>query len=92
KTGDRFSASEHYTAQARFLLNLYAGAYADTASRLATLLRRPALAGTTVDRVAHARAFEASEAGGGALAASISHLHLNHGLDLGCGAGTLLPA
>ncbi|AJY39449.1 MULTISPECIES: class I SAM-dependent methyltransferase [Burkholderia] len=90
KTDRGFTISEHYTAQARFLLNLYAGAYADNASRLATLLRRPALAGSMIDLVAHARAFDASEAGGGALAAIVSQLRLNHVLDLGCGAGALL--
>lgn len=75
----------------RFLIDLYTGAYGATAEQLAKILRDPASAAASVDRVRYARAFEAIGSGArGILPDVISALDFNYTLDLGCGSGDLL--
>ena len=75
----------------RFLIELYTGAYGSTAEQLAEVLRDPATARASVDRVRYARAFESvGSAGQGILPDLIGALDFNHTLDLGCGNGDLL--
>ncbi len=91
KTRSGYSASKQYTGEARFLLDLYTGAYVGNASQLATLLRKPELAAAAVDRVAHARAFDTAAASSvGPLPAILRQLGFNHVLDLGCGSAAML--
>src|SRR5947208_2151127 len=59
KSGERFVATRNYTGAARFLLDLYVGAYGGNAAQLAKLLRDPSVAPKAVNRVRHARAFAA---------------------------------
>jgi SAM-dependent methyltransferase len=91
KTGARFVTTRDYTGEARFLLDLYAGAYGGNAAQLAKLLRDPARAPRAVDHTRHARAFDAVDAAPlGFLPELIRRLELNHVLDLGCGNGAVL--
>ncbi|SRR5713226_203958 len=91
KSGERFVATRNYSDGSRFLLDLYVGAYGGNAAQLAKLLRRPSKAPAAVDRVSHARAFEAvAGLALGALPKLIRQLEFNHLLDLGCGNGALL--
>lgn len=91
KKGTRFAATTNYSKQARFLVDLYAGAYLPNANRLQDLLRRPALAPDTVDRVRHARAFDAiGVSTPDWLAGIVRQLRFNHLLDIGCGSAALL--
>lgn len=91
KSGERYVASGDYSGASRFLLDLYVGAYGRNAERLAELLRNPSAAPSAVDRVRHARAFEAVDRSAlGLLPELIRRLGFNHLLDLGCGNGALL--
>ena len=91
KTGDRFVATAGYTAAARFLVDLYAGAFAGNAIELPRLLRDPARAPRAVDRRRHARAFAAASGStAGVLPALLQQLGLDHVLDLGCGSAAML--
>lgn len=93
KSGGRFVATRNYAGGARFLLDLYVGAYGGNAARLARLLRDPSAAPDAVDRVSHARAFAAVDGAAlGVLPDIIRQLGFNHLLDLGCGSGALLLA
>jgi SAM-dependent methyltransferase len=75
----------------RFLIDLYTGAYGSTAEQLAEILRDPAIAPASVDRVRYARAFESLvSAALGILPDVISALEFNYTLDIGCGNGDLL--
>jgi len=75
----------------RFLIDLYTGAYGSTAEQLAQILRDPAHAQASVDRVRYARAFESLDsAAQGILPDLVSALEFNYTLDLGCGNGDLL--
>jgi SAM-dependent methyltransferase len=75
----------------RFLIDLYTGAYGGTANQLAKILRDPAIAPGSVDRVRYARAFESIDsAAQGILPNVIRALEFNYMLDLGCGNGDLL--
>jgi SAM-dependent methyltransferase len=87
----RFAATADYAHGARFLLELYAGAYRPNAVRLARLLRQPSLAASVVDRRCHARAFEnAGPHALGALPQIVRQLGFDHVLDVGCGPAALL--
>jgi len=91
KLGDRFVATPRYSVSARFLLDLYAGAYGRCAAQLPRLMRNAALAPGSVDGDRFARAFDA--AGASALSAVtmiVRQLQLRNILDLGCGTATLL--
>jgi SAM-dependent methyltransferase len=91
RKGRTFAATRHYESEARFLLDLYVGAFRPNAIRLRDVLRNPRLGATVVDRARHARTFE--RAGGSAarpIAALIRALQLTHVLDIGCGSGDLL--
>jgi SAM-dependent methyltransferase len=91
KVGARFVATSNYSDHARFLLDLYAGAYGPNAVQLEKLLRRPSLAPTVVDRSRHAQAFKQVGAVGLEWVAGIvRQLHFNYVLDIGCGPATLL--
>lgn len=91
KTRKGFITSAHCSRQARFLLDLYACAYAGNASHLATLLRTPAIAAASVDRIAHLRAFEtAGPSAIGVTPAILRQLGFNYILDIGCGTAALL--
>ncbi|HEX3251106.1 MAG TPA: class I SAM-dependent methyltransferase [Pyrinomonadaceae bacterium] len=77
--------------KSRFLIDLYAGAYGSTADQLAQILRDPARAPASVDRVRYARAFASLDsAAQGILPDVIGALGFNYTLDLGCGNGDLL--
>ena len=101
RRGQRFRTTPAYAPPARFMLDLYAGAFAGNAVALRSILRRPARAGAAVDRARHARAFlqvslqvslQAS-AGAEAIPAALLHqLGVRTVLDLGCGPGALLRA
>lgn len=91
RDGERFVTTAAYSRGSRFLLDLYAGAYGPTASRLPAVLARPSLGAKSVDRAAHARAF--SQPGPAPpvwLASVVAQLEWNHVLDLGCGTATML--
>lgn len=91
KSGKRFVATGQYSRRARFLLDLYVGAYGENAAQLAKLLRDSSLASGLVDRARHARAFEsAGPSTLGLLPQLIERLGFDHVLDLGCGNGALL--
>jgi SAM-dependent methyltransferase len=91
KSGDKFVTVRGYSDKARFLLDLYAGAYGGNAAKLAELLRNPSLAPNAVDLVRHARAFDVVDGSTlGVLPELIRRLEFNHVLDLGCGNGALL--
>lgn len=91
KRVDVYSATRNYAREARFLLDLYALAYAPNAIQLAGVLRKPKLGADLVDRKHHARAFE-DVRGPSPLANVAKQLQLNHVLDLGCGTGATLRA
>jgi SAM-dependent methyltransferase len=75
----------------RFLIDLYTGAYGCTADHLAQILRAPARAAASVDRVRYARAFASVDsAAQGILPDVVVALGFNNTLDLGCGNGDLL--
>lgn len=91
KSGERFVATRSYTGESRFLLDLYVGAYGSNAAQLAKLLKDSSVAPKAIDRVRHARAFEAVDGATlGVLPKLIRQLEFNHVLDLGCGNGALL--
>jgi SAM-dependent methyltransferase len=91
RSGERFVATANYSAESRFLLDLYVGAYGGNAAHLARLLRNSSAAPSAVDRLRHARAFEAADVLTlGILPELIRRFGLNHVLDLGCGNGALL--
>ena len=94
KVGDRFAATARYTPAARFLIDLYAGAFAGNAAELPHLMRAPTRAARAVDRRRQAGAFAASPgSGAGAVPALLHQLGLDHVLDVGCGsAGMLIEA
>jgi len=75
----------------RFLIDLYTGAYGSTADQLANILRDPATAPASVDRVRYARAFASLDGAAlGILPDVIGALEFNYTLDIGCGNGDLL--
>ena len=90
----RRTSREQFVAtrkNSRFLIDLYTGAYGGSADQLAKILRDPAIAPATVDRIRYARAFEpVDSAAQGILPDVISALDFNYTLDLGCGNGDLL--
>ena len=87
-TGEQFVVTKK---NSRFLIDLYTGAYGGTANQLTKILRNPAVAPASVDRVRYARAFESVDsAAQGILPDVISALEFNYTLDLGCGNGDLL--
>lgn len=91
KSGGRFVTTRRYAEGARFLLDLYIGAYGGNAAQLAKLLRDPSAAPDVVDRARHARAFAAVAGSAlGQLPEIVRQLEFNHILDLGCGTGALL--
>lgn len=90
----RRTASDQFVvtrSNSRFLIDLYTGAYGGTANQLAQILRNPAIAPASVDRVRYARAFESIDSAAlGILPDVIGALEFNYTLDLGCGNGDLL--
>ena len=93
KVGPTFVSTRHYSSAARFLLDLYIGAYGANAAQLPRILRKPSTAATLVDHVKYANAFHnAGDSVLGALVQIIVQLNLNHVLDLGCGPAALLIA
>ncbi|HWA60626.1 MAG TPA: class I SAM-dependent methyltransferase [Caulobacteraceae bacterium] len=89
----RYLRGPGYDAQARFLLNLYVGAFGPVTSRLAESLRDPGSAGRRLDADARARAFDGAPTDAASTLAGILHqLGLGRVLDLGCGSGLLLTA
>lgn len=93
KRGRRFVRTAADTPEARFVTELYAGAFAANAVALPTLLRRPGRAGVAVDRARHARAFLYAPGGAEQVPASLlAQLGVRALLDLGCGPGHLLRA
>ena len=91
KEGRRFATTRRYGTEARFLLDLYVGAFRPNAMRLRDVLRNPRMGLTAVDRARHARTFErAIRSRESPIAALIRSLGLRHVLDLGCGSGDLL--
>ncbi len=86
-----YRAGAAFDREARFLLSLYAGAFAPAAAGLAESLRRPRSAPGKVDRAAQARAFDDGEAApAGALPGILRQLGLTFMLDLGCGPAAIL--
>ena len=91
RRGATFRATRDYSKQSRFLLDLYAGAYGKSATRLPAVMRTPSVARGTVDRIRHARAFrDAGDVPLPGLSALIQQLQFNHVLDVGSGSGALL--
>src|SRR5262249_19044232 len=91
KVGRCFVCTRSYSPAARFLLELYGGAYRNNAWELAALMRAPPRAAGAVDTTRHARAFAGVQASGHEwLANIIQKLALNHVLDIGCGPAALL--
>ena len=91
KKGQTFAATRHYEGGARFVLNLYLGAFGQNAIRLRDVLRNPRLGATVVDRARHAQTFErAAGTAARPIASLIRGLQLTHVLDVGCGSGELL--
>jgi SAM-dependent methyltransferase len=90
----RRTARQRFVAtgnNSRFLIDLYTGAYGGTANQLAKILRDPAIAPASVDRIRYARAFEsAGSVAQGILPDVISALEFNYTVDVGCGNGDLL--
>lgn len=93
KVGKRFAATEFYSSESQFLLELYTGAYRDNSVCLDTVLRRPGLAPTAVNRKRHTqaikigRSFPVKD-----VPELIRQLQFNYILDIGCGSGALLVA
>lgn len=93
RRGRRFVRAAADTPEARFVTELYAGAFAANAVALPTLLRVPARAGSAVDRARHARAFLYAPGGAEQMPASLlAQLGVRALLDLGCGPAHLLRA
>lgn len=91
KSGATFAATRRYGAEARFLLDLYTGAFRPNAIRLHDILRNARAGEAIVDRARHARTFEqVSGTRERAVASVIRGLGFRHVLDLGCGSGDLL--
>jgi SAM-dependent methyltransferase len=91
RKGRAFAATPRYDVEARFLIDLYLGAFRPNAIRLRDVLRNARVGVAAVDRDRHARAFErAAGAGERPMAGVIRSLGLGCVLDLGCGAGDLL--
>jgi SAM-dependent methyltransferase len=91
KKGGTFSATRHYEREARFLLDLYVGAFRPNAMRLGDVLRNPRAGADAVDRVRHARTFaRAIRSRASPVAPVARSLDLTHVLDLGCGSADLL--
>ncbi len=89
--GGRFVVTRNYSVAARFIIDLYLGAYGGSATQIQKILRHPKQASTTVDRKRHARAFaHVSTASLGVLPHIIRQLKFTNMLDLGCGNGELL--
>ena len=91
KSGQKFVVTRKYDPRARFLLDLYSGAYGHNASHLLELINDPASAADLVDRARHARAFAAVHGSPIAVLPDlIRQLGFNCLLDVGCGNGGLL--
>lgn len=91
KQGCTFAATPRYGSEARFLLDLYTGAFRPNAIRLRDILRNARIGEAVVDRARHARTFEqAIGTRERPVASVIRTLELRHVLDLGCGSGDLL--
>jgi SAM-dependent methyltransferase len=89
--GGNFSLTRHYDSEARFTLHQYLGAYGMNAVELGAILRDRSRAAKVVDRRMHAKAFSQTDPLSANLVADLMiQLELDHVLDLGCGAGTLL--
>ncbi len=87
----KYRLTKRYDFHARFMLFQYLGTYRRHAIKFGKILRHPLESRNLIDRKQYAKAF----AGQGILADNIVadlvlQLGLNHVLDLGCGAGTLL--
>jgi SAM-dependent methyltransferase len=91
RKGPGFAATRGYQTEARFLLDLYTGAFGPNAARLPEILRNDRLGERVVDRARHARAFaRAIGTRDQPVASVIRRLGIRHVLDLGCGSGDLL--
>jgi hypothetical protein len=91
KVGNQFTITENYSEQARFFIDLYGGAFGQSASKLSTILRKPESASESVNADLHARAFSQVQATAPRWeAAVVRQLGLNHIVDLGCGPAALL--
>lgn len=91
KAGKQFATTENYSEQARFLLDLYGGAFGQSASKLGSILRRPEMASGSMNTELHARAFSQVQATAPRWeAAVVRQLGLNHIVDLGCGPAAML--
>jgi len=91
KKGRAFTATRRYGTEARFLLDLYVGAFRPNAMRLRDVLRNPRVGATAIDRARHARTFErVIGSRESPMVALIGSLELRQVLDLGCGSGDLL--
>lgn len=90
---DRFVVTRNYSAESRFFLDLYVGAYGGNANGLKKLLGDSSSAPALVDRAHHAHAFAAVDGRVlGVLPDIIRQLGFQHVLDIGCGNGELLLA
>jgi SAM-dependent methyltransferase len=91
KRGKRYVVTRSYESSAQFVFDLYAGAFLGSAMALPKLLRKPDGAGSSVNRVRHARAF-LNPAPGPELVPSelLRQLGIHAVLDVGCGSATLL--
>lgn len=90
---DGYRLGPDYDAHARFLLELYGGAFVPNALKLESVLKAPNEAFEHVDRAAQARAFaQAPQQSAATIAGLIQQLEINHLLDLGCGSGLLLAS
>lgn len=90
KKGRAFAATPS-SREARFLLDLYLGAFRPNAIGLARILRNPRVGAQVVDRKRHARTFErVARPQDHPVAKLIRQLALERVLDLGCGSGDLL--
>jgi SAM-dependent methyltransferase len=90
---DRFVVTRNYAAEARFLLNLYVGAYGGNAIGLKHVLGNPSGAAAMVGRAYYAQAFAAVDGRAlGILPEIIRQLGFQQMLDIGCGNGELLLA
>jgi SAM-dependent methyltransferase len=90
-SGNGYAVGSGYDDQARFVIDLYARAFAPVAADIAATLRRPGSAAAKVDRRAQSDAFTDDD-GGGPLTAILRQLEFNHFLDVGCGNASLLRA
>jgi SAM-dependent methyltransferase len=86
-----YRLTRRYDASVRLMLLQYLGAYRNNAIEFARILRYPYAASKLIDRAQHAKAFEQIDVfSANILADLLLQLELNHVLDIGCGAGTLL--